>query len=50
MGQPDRANTTLLPDLSFIDETPEDMQIIATLPTAANYQLVSDTSTTWSKK
>jgi phenylpropionate dioxygenase-like ring-hydroxylating dioxygenase large terminal subunit len=42
MGQADRADATLLPDLSFIDETPEDMRIITTLPTAANYQLVSD--------
>lgn len=42
MGQADRADATLLPDLSFIDETREDMRIITTLPTAANYQLPSD--------
>lgn len=42
MGKVDRADATLLPDLSFIDETPEDLRIVATLPTAANYQLLSD--------
>jgi vanillate O-demethylase monooxygenase subunit len=42
MGQGDRADPALLPDLSFIDDTPDDTRIIATLPTAANYQLLSD--------
>lgn len=42
MGEAARADAAALPDLSFIDETPEDMRILATVPTAANYQLLSD--------
>jgi vanillate O-demethylase monooxygenase subunit len=42
MGEPERADPNLLPDLSFIDETPEDSRITATIPTAANYLLISD--------
>lgn len=42
MGQKERADAAKVPDLSFIDETPVDMRILATVPTAANYQLLAD--------
>jgi phenylpropionate dioxygenase-like ring-hydroxylating dioxygenase large terminal subunit len=41
MGLPD-ADISLIPDLSFIDETPSTARITGYLPTQADYQLVSD--------
>jgi vanillate O-demethylase monooxygenase subunit len=42
MGEPDRASASVIPDLSFIDETPEIARVTGYLPIAANYQLMSD--------
>lgn len=42
MGDADKADLDLLPDFSFIDETPESACIRGYMPTKANYQLVSD--------
>ena len=42
MGDPEKADPSLLPNLSFIDDTPEKARIFAYLPTAANYELLSD--------
>lgn len=42
MGEPDQADPGLIPDLSCIDETPESALILIYLPTAANYQLMTD--------
>lgn len=42
MGDPDRADTTLIPDLSFIDDTPENGRISGYMPTTANYLLLAD--------
>lgn len=42
MGQPERADPALIPDLSFIDETPVTARIYFTIAIGANYQLVTD--------
>jgi phenylpropionate dioxygenase-like ring-hydroxylating dioxygenase large terminal subunit len=42
MGDPVLANTAQIPDLSFIDETPEAARIQMYMPTRANYQLITD--------
>ena len=41
-GDPALADAALVPDLSFIDETPEAGRIKGYLPTRANYQLIAD--------
>lgn len=41
-GDADLADREKIPDLSFIDETPEAARIFISMPTAANYQLLSD--------
>jgi phenylpropionate dioxygenase-like ring-hydroxylating dioxygenase large terminal subunit len=42
MGNPERADLSQIPDLSFIDETPEVARIQMYMPTQANYQLITD--------
>ncbi len=42
LGDATKADPALLPDLSYIDETPEVARIAGYMPTAANYQLLSD--------
>ncbi|MDO7837309.1 aromatic ring-hydroxylating dioxygenase subunit alpha [Sphingobium sp. HBC34] len=42
MGDAADADHGLLPDLSFIDATPESARIQMYMPTAANYQLIAD--------
>lgn len=42
MGDPALADPAQLPDLSFIDETPEAARIQMYMPTRANYQLITD--------
>lgn len=42
MGDPLAANIDNIPDLSFIDETPETARIQMYMPTRANYQLIVD--------
>lgn len=42
MGDPDDVDLALLPNLSFIDETPANAQIVMYVPTAANYRLLTD--------
>jgi vanillate O-demethylase monooxygenase subunit len=42
MGSPEHADTAHIPDLSFIDETPEAARIQMYMPTRANYQLITD--------
>ena len=42
LGDPDRAEPALIPDLSYIDATPPQARIAGYMPTAANYQLLSD--------
>jgi len=42
MGDPTLANAADIPDLSFIDETPDAARIRMYMPTRANYQLVTD--------
>ncbi|MEO6378470.1 MAG: Rieske 2Fe-2S domain-containing protein, partial [Caulobacteraceae bacterium] len=42
MGDPQAADPSLLPDLAFIDETPEIATISGYMPTRANYELLSD--------
>jgi len=42
MGDQDKADPALIPDLSFIDETPEVARIYGYMPTKANYQLITD--------
>lgn len=42
VGHADRADADLIPDFTFIDETPETARIYFTIPIAANYRLVSD--------
>lgn len=42
MGDPSAASMDDLPDLSFIDETPEQARIQMYMPTRANYQLIAD--------
>lgn len=42
LGDPDRADPALIPDLSYIDETPPLARIAGYLPTTTNYQLLSD--------
>lgn len=41
-GDADKADPALLPNLSYIDETPPLARITGYMPTAANYQLLSD--------
>lgn len=41
-GDADRADTALIPDLSFIDETPETARVFFTIPIAASYRLMND--------
>lgn len=42
MGAAQNANADLIPDLSFIDDTPETATVMASIPTKANYQLIID--------
>jgi len=42
MGDAPRADPTLVPDLSFIDQTPASARIFMSMPTAANYRLLTD--------
>ena len=42
LGDAERADPALIPDLSYIDETPPQARISGYMPTAANYQLISD--------
>ncbi|HWW65739.1 MAG TPA: aromatic ring-hydroxylating dioxygenase subunit alpha [Sphingomonadaceae bacterium] len=42
MGEPGLADVALVPDLSFVDETPEAARIAGYMPTKANYQLLAD--------
>ena len=42
MGDHDLADPALIPELSFIDDTPELARIEGYLPTKANYQLITD--------
>lgn len=42
MGAAETANPELIPDLSFIDETPPTATVMASIPTKANYQLIID--------
>lgn len=42
MGERERADPDLIPDLSFIDETPETARIPLYMPTKAGYQLLTD--------
>ena len=42
MGAPEMADPELIPDLSFIDETPQTARIGFYIPVAANYRLVND--------
>lgn len=42
MGAADLADPALIPDLSFIDETPDAARIRGSMPTKANYQLLVD--------
>lgn len=41
-GDAEKADPALIPDLSFIDQIPEDVLILMYMPTAANYQLMTD--------
>jgi len=41
-GEAELADPDRIPDLSFIDETPETARITFSMPTAANYQLLTD--------
>ncbi len=41
-GAAEQADPALIPDLSYIDETPPLARIAGYMPTAANYQLLSD--------
>ena len=41
-GDDERADPALIPDLSYIDSTPETARILMHMPTAANYQLLTD--------
>lgn len=42
MGEVERADPDLIPDLGFIDRTPETARIRFHIPTRANYRLVTD--------
>ena len=42
MGDPEKADLSLIPDLTFIDETPETARIAGNMPTAADYRLLAD--------
>jgi phenylpropionate dioxygenase-like ring-hydroxylating dioxygenase large terminal subunit len=42
MGVADSADETKMPDLSFIDQTPALAKLTGYIPTAANYQLLTD--------
>lgn len=41
-GDPAEADASLIPDLSFIDATPESARIYFTIPIKANYRLMND--------
>lgn len=41
-GAAEQADPSLIPDLAFIDETPESATIRGSMPTRANYQLIVD--------
>lgn len=42
MGETENADLDMIPDLSFIDETPEKARITGYMPTRCNYQLLTD--------
>lgn len=42
MGDPAKADPALIPDLSFFDQSPPSTSIKGWMPTAANYQLLTD--------
>lgn len=42
MGDAEAADPELIPDLTFIDETPATARITSYMPTAANYRLLTD--------
>lgn len=42
LGDAERADPALLPDLGYIDETPAPARIVGYMPTMANYQLLTD--------
>lgn len=42
MGEPAMADLAAIPDLGFIDETPESARIHMYMPTSANYELIVD--------
>lgn len=42
MGDPEKANLTTIPDLSFIDSVPEETRIFGYMNTACDYQLLTD--------
>jgi phenylpropionate dioxygenase-like ring-hydroxylating dioxygenase large terminal subunit len=42
IGEPNRADPALIPDLSFIDETPDTARIPLYMPTKASYRLLTD--------
>jgi vanillate O-demethylase monooxygenase subunit len=42
LGDPDKADPGLLPDLSFIDDCPPSARILGTMPTSCDYRLLSD--------
>lgn len=42
LGDPDAADSSLIPDLSFIDETPDTARIFFTIKIDADYRLVAD--------
>lgn len=42
MGDPEKADPGALPDLSFIDRTPESARITLYMPTQASYRLLTD--------
>lgn len=41
-GDEERADDSLIPDLSFIDRMPDDRRVLMHMPTLANYQLLTD--------
>lgn len=42
MGDAEKADPALIPDLSFIDETPDTARVYFTIPINANYRLMND--------
>ena len=42
MGEAERADPASIPDLSFIDATPDTARLMFYMPTAANYRLMTD--------